>query len=100
MAEIEKNGDKIVVHLDKNLVASELPEIKEMLQKILADEPQFLTIELGQVTMLDSMGIGVLIATHNSLQKRGVQLELTSVSSDIKKILTTMRLLNHFKVTD
>ena len=95
---IEKVEEKTIVTLNKNLVASELSEIKETLKKALDDEPDQLAIDLSQVEMIDSMGIGVLIATHNTLQKRGEQLELINVCENIKKLLNTMRLLNHFKI--
>ena len=57
-----------------------------------------LTIDLGGVEMIDSVGLGVLIATHNSLRQAGGQLAVANPSPDVQSLLRTMRLDKHFKV--
>jgi anti-sigma B factor antagonist len=48
--------------------------------------------------MVDSVGIGVIIATHNSLNKVGGKLKVTNITKDIYTLFTTMRLDRHFTV--
>jgi anti-anti-sigma factor len=57
-----------------------------------------MAVDLEEVKMIDSSGLGVLIAAHNSLQKLGARLELLNVSDDIRKLLQNMRLDKHFTI--
>ena len=100
MSEITKDGDKVIVKPGRDIVASMIDELKSELKQALDDGAAALTIDLSGVEMMDSMGIGVLIAAHNSLQKNGAQLQLTNPSADILKLLRNMRLDQHFLILD
>ena len=58
-----------------------------------------LTLDLKQVKMIDSVGLGVIIAAHNSLRGIGGKLTVKNVSNDIYRLFKTMRLDQHFEVT-
>ena len=98
MSEITRDGDKVIVKPGKDIVASMAEELKKELKQALDDGAAELTIDLSGTEMMDSMGIGVLIAAHNSLKKIGGRLELTNASDDIVKLLQNMRLDKHFKM--
>ena len=49
--------------------------------------------------MLDSAGLGLLIAAHNSLQKVGGEMSVVKASPDILELLTTMRIHQHFRIS-
>ncbi len=76
----------------------ELKKMKEELKQALDDGAVKMAIDMSKVKMMDSMGIGLLIAAHNSLDKVGGQLELLNVSADILKLPKNMRLDKHFIV--
>ena len=99
MSEIIKDGDVAVVKPGRDIVASIVEEFKGELKQ-LVDDNQQIAIDLTGVEMLDSMGIGILIAAHNSLQKKGNKLELRHASADILKLLQNMRLNNHFIISE
>jgi anti-anti-sigma regulatory factor len=48
--------------------------------------------------MVDSVGIGVIIATHNSLDQKGGKLRVINIADDIYGLFSTMRLDRHFSV--
>jgi anti-sigma B factor antagonist len=100
MSEFIKEGEKVVIKLDKDIVASNVEEIKKELKQELAEGMTEITIDLSSVEMMDSMGIGILIATHNSLKKLNSQLNLINTSDDISKLLRTMRLHEHFNIAN
>jgi anti-anti-sigma factor len=100
MSEVIKEGKKVVIKLDKDIVASNVEEIKKELKQELAEGMTEITIDLSNVEMMDSMGIGILIATHNSLKKLNSQLYLINTSDDISKLLRTMRLHEHFNIAN
>ena len=55
-------------------------------------------MDLDGVELIDSIGMGLLIAAHNSLMKNGGKLKVVNPSEDILRLLRTMRLDKHFEV--
>ncbi len=98
MSEITKEGKKVVVKPGTDIVASKVDQLKQELKQALDDGATEMAIDLCDVKMMDSMGIGLLIAAHNSLEKNGGKLELLNVSADILQLLKNMRLDKHFIV--
>ncbi len=100
MTEITKEGNKIIVKPGRDIVASMVDTFKGELKNVLNDTPGGIVLDLSGVEMLDSMGIGVLVATHNSLKKNDGQLELINISTSILKLLKTMQLHKHFSIQE
>ena len=98
MSEITKDGDKVIVKPGTDIVASMVKQLKEEMKQALDDGAVEMAVDLSGVEMMDSMGIGLLIAAHNSLEKNGGQLELLNTSVDILNLLKNMRLDKHFIV--
>jgi len=99
MSEIVRLGDHTIVRPEHDLVASVVPEFRKEVQSVLEEDPKELVIDLGNVEMIDSVGLGVLIATHNSLGKIGGKLKVVNASSNICGLFKTMRLDKHFSVS-
>lgn len=99
MSEITKLDEEIIVRPGRDVVASVANEIKAELLTIVQDSPCMLTIDLDGVEMVDSIGIGVIIATHNSLQKSGKSLRIINTSKEIFDLFSAMRLDKHFPVS-
>jgi len=96
MSKVTKEGTKVVVKPDQNIVASMAQDFKKELRNLLDGSVKELAVDLENVKMVDSSGLGVLIAAHNSLQKDNASLELSNISDDILKLLKNMRLDKHF----
>ena len=62
------------------------------------EHPGPLVIDLSRVELIDSVGIGLLIAAHNSLSKTGERLVLENINPDLAGLLRTMRLDKHFVI--
>lgn len=88
----------VTVKPKSDIVSSMVEEFKEELKNILEQNDVLLTVDLENVEMIDSMGLGVLIAAHNSLAKRNKNLVLINTSNDIQKLLKNMRLDKHFTI--
>ncbi|MBW1898213.1 MAG: STAS domain-containing protein [Deltaproteobacteria bacterium] len=98
MIEISKNGDQLVVKPGADVVASMANEFRSQLHELIQESPKILVIDLNGVKMVDSVGIGVIIATHNSLNKIDGELRVTNVADDIFTLFSTMRLDHHFTI--
>ena len=98
MPKEKKKITQKVVKPGKDIVASMTESFRKKLLKHVENGIKELTIDFSAVEMVDSAGLGVLIATHNSLKNMGGRLKITNVSEDINKLFRTMRLDKHFEV--
>jgi anti-anti-sigma factor len=98
MSEILRDNDRVTILPQTDVVASMAGEFKGELNVLLDQGVQDLTIDLTGVEMIDSVGLGVLIAAHNSLRQKGGQLSIRNASPDIHSLFKTMRLDKHFTI--
>lgn len=87
-----------ILRPDGDIVASVADELRTHLKEIMHQLSGPLVIDLSRVELIDSVGIGLLIAAHNTLSKKGGRLALTQVSPDLAALLRTMRLDKHFQI--
>ena len=100
MIEVTREDNKAVVRpLGDTIVAATLPELRSKMRGIVDDGVTDLVVDLAEVRMVDSSGIGLIIAAYNSLRKVGGQLALIHVSSELMDLFRTMRMHQHFSVS-
>lgn len=100
MSEIIRNGNQTIIRPGIDIVASMADEFKnELLSAINALDGE-LVLDLAGVEMVDSVGIGVIIATHNTLSQKGQSLKIINVITDIFGLFSTMRLNRRFIVEE
>jgi anti-anti-sigma factor len=88
---IEQNGKQCRVALAGDFTVTVILDLQEALKKALPgiEEAVF---DLDRTTLLDSSGIGLLIATSNSMAKTKGKVRVVNASGDILRLLQTMRL--------
>lgn len=96
--QIERNGNQAVIKPLKPITVAFAGELRPQLQQLIADGVSHIVIDLSLVELVDSSGIGLLIAAHNSLAKAGGGLRIVGVSSEIQHLFKIMRLDRHFAV--
>ena len=96
MSKITRDGDILTIQPQTDIAGAKVDELKVEFKQALEDGISKLIVDMAKIEMIDSMGIGLLIATFNSLSKKNCQLELNNISSDITKLLQLMRLDQHF----
>lgn len=89
---------EITLVMDGDIVASRAQEVKDMIAEKIGENIT-LILDLANVSYVDSIGIGILIATHNSLKSNGGQLKIINASEDIKNLFKTMRLDKHIDIS-
>ena len=98
MSEIERQDGHVTIKPDNDITSLMAQEFKEELQALIDEGIKLLAIDMTDVAMIDSIGLGVLIATHNCLNKNGGKLSVNHVSDHIFSLFKTMRLDKHFDV--
>ena len=100
MIAVTRNDNQAVVRpTGDTIVARTLPELRSQLRGLLQDGVKDLVVDLAEVRMVDSSGIGLLISAHNSLRKKGGKLALIHASPDLLDLFQTMRMHQHFSVS-
>ncbi len=89
---LEPNGRNCRVTMDGDLVSSGIPELQAALKAQIQTGVTEVVFDLAATAMLDSSGIGLLIATSNSLARQQGRLSILNVSPDILQLLQSMRL--------
>lgn len=91
-------GELVQISLETSVSASNTPALRKLLQERLQGGARRMALDFTSVESIDSVGIGLLVATHNSLAKVGGSLSLTNVRQDIYQLLTMMRLDKYFSI--
>lgn len=90
---IERNERQCMVLLQGDLTSSLIPDLQTTLKKELEQGLDEAVFDLGSAAMLDSSGIGLLIATCNSLARKNGKMRVLNVSRDILRLFQSMRLV-------
>jgi anti-anti-sigma factor len=96
---LERQAGLCRVRLEGDLTASLVPNLQDALKRELAQPTEEIVFDLSHAAMLDSRGIGLLIATHNSLAGKSGRVRVINVSPDILQLLQSMRLVRRLNVT-
>ena len=60
---------------------------KKQLETALKETKQNITIDLSELTYIDSTGLGVIIGTYGSIHKEGYTVKLLNPRESVKKLL-------------
>ncbi len=82
----------------RDIVTTAVDAIKVDLRKSIDTSEGILSIDLSGVDMIDSRGLGLLIATANSLASKQRKLRIVNASSDIVELMRMMRLDRHMEI--
>jgi len=100
MIEITREDNKAILRpAGDGIVAASIPELRTRMRGIVEDGVRELVVDLTDVQMVDSSGIGLLISAYNSLRKVGGRLAVIHASAEILELFQTMRMHQHFSVS-
>jgi anti-anti-sigma factor len=98
MSEIMNQGDQTIIKPGVDIVASMAEDFKAELLSVINESSVGVVIDMEGVQMVDSVGIGVIIAAHNTLNQSQRELKVINVTKDVYGLFTTMRLNRRFVV--
>ena len=89
-----------VVSLDGRVVlGEETNSLREKVKGLLAEGKRKLVLDMSNVTLIDSAGLGTLVGVHQSAATRGATLRLCNLGAKFKELLQMTRLLTVFEVS-
>ncbi len=97
--EVFREGCKARVVPSGNVVASVAQPFKPKLKDLVHDGVNMIEFDLSRSTIVDSVGIGLFVAAHNSVQKAGGTISIVNASADLLHLFKVLRLDQRFSVT-
>jgi anti-sigma B factor antagonist len=98
----ERNEDGVsVLDLEGRIVlGEESSALRERVKTLLAENRKKIVLNMGQVSYIDSAGLGALVAAYTSAKNQGAQLKLVNLGSKFREVLQVTKLLTVFDVYD
>ena len=76
-----------VVRVAGEVDVSNAPELRDALDKVLAEEPTAIEVDLSEVPYIDSTGIGVLVGTAHRAHDKNVSLVVSNPQHNVARVL-------------
>ena len=99
--EVKPSGEVTIIELSGDITdVSDSSLMRETVQKLAQQGKVKLVVDLGGVGLMNSLGIGMLIASYTTVKNRGGDLKLANITDRIKSLLVITRLLTVFDCYD
>ena len=89
-------GDVIVVECHGKLTAENAPLLKSEVREIISNQKRIL-LDLKEVPLIDSSGLGTIVGLYVSARTRGCALELRNANKQIRELFGISNLLSLFE---
>lgn len=91
-------SDILVIPLEGDLDVASVPRVRSYLEQRIAEGCTRVILNLACTEYVDSLGMGLILATARRLADRGGQLSLICVSDDVYRMLCICRLVDFIPV--
>lgn len=93
----ELKEDKFILHLKGKIIMNNSDSTKNEIKEILTKEGVTknsipVILDLRELEMLDSTGVGVIISIYKFLSEKNISLNLTNPQSIVKKVLSITKI--------
>lgn len=96
---IRQNGDVCLVDVGGKITLGDgSVAIRETVKKLVADGTKKIVLNLGEVTYIDSSGIGELVSAFTSVSNNGGDLKLLNLTKRVQDLLQITKLYTVFEV--
>lgn len=99
MSTLTKDGDVVTLKTGTAINAQNAEGLKVQLRQVVEEGARRIVFDLAETDVIDSIGLGLLVATHNSLSRQGSKLELINAREKVCKVLFLMRLDRYFSIS-
>lgn len=99
MIKEKRHGDVVVISLKGNFLGEpETSKLREKVYALLEENRKHVVIDLGGVKVLNSMGLGALLASVVSVRKKGGDVCLARLSERVEAVIAITHLMKVFRI--
>lgn len=88
----EDDGERTTLHIRGELDALSASELRPLLDRVVEDRRLDVTVDLSQLRLVDSSGVGALVSLYKRVRAGGGQVEFVGVTSQPLVIFKLLRL--------
>lgn len=82
----------VVLRIEGELDATTANELRPAITELLESRPNHVRVELDQLRLIDSSGVGAIVALFKRLKEYGGELQITGLRGQPKAIFDVLRL--------
>ena len=90
---IQKNTQTVSLTLSGQLDSETAPALDQQIQRALVNGAGVIVLDMADLKMITSAGVGVVMKTQTSVAKRGGELMMLNMQPQITKVFEIVRLL-------
>lgn len=94
------NNNIADLHLSGKLTFLNGSEFNDHLNGILKNKVKSISVHLGDLTFMDSAGLGMLMITHKECYQRDIKLIIYKPTGDVKILLQMTKSYERFNIVD
>jgi anti-sigma B factor antagonist len=98
IVEKESSGVTVLELLGRVTLGEESSQLRTKIKDILAQGKKRLVLDLGNVSYIDSAGLGTLVAGYTSSQNQGAGMKLANLTKRFREQLNITKLVTVFEV--
>jgi anti-sigma B factor antagonist len=100
IVEKEINGVTILALSGRVTLGEESNQLRTKIKDVLGGGVKRLVLDLGNVSYIDSAGLGTLVAGYTSAQSQGANMKLANLTKRFREQLNITKLVTVFEVYD
>jgi anti-sigma B factor antagonist len=100
MTERTVDGVSVLDLEGRIVLGEESSALRERVKNLLGQDNKKIVLNMGNVSYIDSAGLGALVASYTSAKNQGAILKLVNLGSKFREVLQVTKLLTVFEVYD
>jgi anti-sigma B factor antagonist len=98
---VKDSGEVTVMMLSGRItLGDESNQLRNRIKATLGKGKKYLVLDLGEVTRIDSAGLGTLVSSYTTVSNAGGQLKLANLTKKFSETLAITKLVTVFDVYD
>lgn len=94
----ESDGATVLTLAGRVTLGDESNQLRSKIKEVLAQGKKRLVLDLGEVSYIDSAGLGTLVAAYTSARNDGGEIRLANVTKKFGELLNITKLVTIFNV--
>jgi anti-sigma B factor antagonist len=100
MTERTVDGVSVMDLEGRIVLGEESSALRERVKNLLGADKKKIVLNMGNVSYIDSAGLGALVASYTSAKNQGAILKLVNLGAKFREVLQVTKLLTVFEVYD
>lgn len=100
MTERTVDGVSVLDLEGRIVLGEESSALRERVKSLLGQDRKKIVLNMGNVSYIDSAGLGALVASYTSAKNQGATLKLVNLGSKFREVLQVTKLMTVFEVYD